>query len=131
MRFRTKLFPMSSNDALVRTLLIVVALIVLLPFLLMALLLPFMGMWGGGHMWNGGTWNGAWGGTGAAWMWLLMWVVILAVVVGLGYLLYRAIGRSTGPETDPALEELRVAYARGELSDEEFEERRARLRREQ
>jgi putative membrane protein len=33
--------------------------------------------------------------------------------------------------TDPALEELRMAYARGDLSEEEFEERRERLRQEE
>ncbi|WP_246282678.1 SHOCT domain-containing protein [Natronomonas halophila] len=31
---------------------------------------------------------------------------------------------------DTALEKLRVAYARGELADEEFETRRERLKRE-
>jgi uncharacterized membrane protein len=33
----------------------------------------------------------------------------------------------TSRSTDPALDELRLAYARGDLSDEEFERRRERL----
>lgn len=118
---------MSSDDVLLRTILTIVAVIVLLPVLMMVFLMPMMGFWGGGHMWNGGMWNG----TGVGWMWLLMWVVLLAVLLGGGYLVFRAIGGGMGAGADPALEELRTAYARGELSDEEFEERRERLLREQ
>ncbi|MEF8851348.1 MAG: SHOCT domain-containing protein [Haloarculaceae archaeon] len=53
------------------------------------------------------------------------------MVVGLGYLLYRAVaGTRTGtPAADPAVEELRIAYARGEVDDEEYERRRERLQR--
>lgn len=117
---------MSSEDPLLRALLVVVATILLVPFLMMVFLMPMMGMWGGGHMWNGGMWDGA----GATWTWLVTWLIVLAIVVGLGYLLYSAIRRPTARDTDAALEELRVTYARGELSDEEFEQRRERLRRE-
>ncbi|WP_090623228.1 SHOCT domain-containing protein [Natrinema salaciae] len=118
---------MATDDSLIRTLLIVIAAILLLPVLMMTLAIPMMGVWGGGHMWNGG----AWGGTGATWMWLLMSVVPLLVILGLGYLLYSAVRRSGTRGTDPALEELRTAYARGDLTDEEFENRRERLRREE
>lgn len=114
---------MSSEDTLVRTLLAIIAIIVLVPLLMMAVMMPMMGVWGGGHMWNGG----AWGGTGSTW--LVGWLVMLAVVGGVGYLVYRAVRHPTDRGTDPALEELRTAYARGELSDEEFEERRRRLER--
>jgi putative membrane protein len=118
---------MSADDALVRLLLIIVAIVLLIPFLMMVFAWLMMGMWGGGHMWNDGMWDS----TGATWMWLVMWLVGLAIVVGLGYLLYRVVRRPTGRETDTALdEELRVAYAQGELSDEEYKERRERLRRE-
>ncbi|NUB93565.1 SHOCT domain-containing protein [Haloterrigena sp. SYSU A121-1] len=117
---------MATDDALLRTLVIIIAAILLLPFLMMALAMPLMGVWGGGHMWNGGTWDG----TGATWMWLLMSVIPLLLLLGLGYLLYSAVRQSSGQRTDPALEELRTAYARGDLTDEEFEERRERLRRE-
>lgn len=117
---------MATDDSLVRTLLIVIAAILLLPVLMMALAMPLMGVWGGGHMWNGGMWDG----TGATWMWLLMSIVPLLVILGIGYLLYTAVRQSDDQRTDPALEELRAAYARGDLTDEEFEERRERLRRE-
>ena len=111
---------MTTDDTLVRTILLVIAAIVLLPFLLMALMMPMMGVWGWGHMWNG---------TGATWMWIVMSLVPLLVILSVGYLVYAAVRRSGDRETDPALEELRAAYARGDLSDEEFENRRERLRR--
>lgn len=114
---------MASEDTVHKTLLIVLAVILLVPFLMLAMMMPIMGLWGWGHMWNGGMW----GGTGATWMWLLMWLLPLVLVIGLGYLLYRGIRRSRTRETDPALEELRMAYAKGELSEEEFETRRERL----
>ena len=111
---------MASNDSLTRTLLIVTAAILLLPVLMMALAMPMMGLWGGSHMW---------GGTGTSWMWLAMSVVPLLVVLGIGYFLYSVISRSDEKQMDPAVEELRATYARGELSDEEFEKRIERLRR--
>ncbi|MCU4744526.1 SHOCT domain-containing protein [Natronoglomus mannanivorans] len=118
---------MATDDTMVRTLLIVIAAILLLPLLMMALAMPFMGVWGGGHMWNGGAWDG----TGATWMWVLMSIVPLLVILGLGYLLFDAVRRPGTQPRDPALEELRAAYARGDLTDEEFEQRRERLRREE
>lgn len=60
-------------------------------------------------------------------MWLLMWLIVLAVVLGVGYLLYWGIRRTGGRIADDALEELRVTYSRGELSDEELETRFERL----
>ena len=114
---------MSTDDTLVRTVLLIIAAILLVPFLMMAFLWPVMGMWGGGHMWNGGMWDG----TGATWMWIAMWIVLLAIVGGIGYLLYQAVRQPSREATDPALEELRTAYARGELSDEEYDQRRERL----
>ncbi|RQH01768.1 SHOCT domain-containing protein [Natrarchaeobius oligotrophus] len=116
---------MATDDSLVRTLLIVIVVLLLLPFLVMALAMPLMGMWGGGHMWNGGTWDAAGGG----WMWLLTGIVPLVVALAIGYLLYSALQQPDAGRTDPAIEELRTAYARGELSDEEFEKRRERLER--
>ena len=117
---------MASESDLVRVLLAILAIIVLVPLLMMLFMMPMMGMWSGGHMADGGTW-----GVGArTWLVLLMWLVPLAVVAGLGYLVYWAVRRSADTDADPAIEELRTAYARGDLSDEEFEERRERLRRE-
>lgn len=117
---------MAENNELVRLLLIIVAIVILLPILMMVFAWPMMGMWGGGHMWDGGMWNGA----GTPWVWLVMWLTVLLILLGGGYLLYRGITRSDSDETDAALEELRIAYAKGELSDEEFETRRDRLQRE-
>lgn len=114
---------MVSTDTFLRTVLIIIAAILLVPLVMMVIMMPLMGVWGWGHIWNGAMWNG----TGMGWMWLVMWVIVVAIVGGLGYLIYRAIRRHPGQETDAALEELRMAYARGDLSDEEFEERRERL----
>lgn len=87
------------------------------------------GMWGG-HMWGGGMWGD---GTMPGWMFvagIVMQLLFLAALVGGGYLVYRAV---TGPtsDSDQALEELRVTYARGELTDEEYEQRREALERDQ
>lgn len=111
-----------SDDRLLRLVVVVLGAILLLPLLLMALAMPMMGMMGG--LWSGGMMGGysPFWGVGMMLVWLL-------VLVGIGYALYRAfVGGTRGP-TDPAMEELRVAYARGELTDEEFEQRRERLRR--
>ena len=117
---------MATDDSVVRTILFVIAALLALPIVVMILAMPRMGMWGAGHM-GSGTWDG----TGATWMWLGMWLFPLLVLVGIGYLVYAAVRRSStgAAESDPALEELRLAYARGELTDEEFETRRERLRR--
>lgn len=117
---------MAENNDPVRLLLLIVAIVLLLPVLMMVFAWPMMGMWGGGHMWDGGMWNG----TGGPGLWIVMWIVPLVILLGGGYLLYRAVTRSGSEGTDAALEELRLAYARGELSEEEFEQRRERLRRE-
>ncbi|WP_247729800.1 SHOCT domain-containing protein [Halovivax limisalsi] len=80
----------------------------------------------------GGDWGHPMWGAGdvvPGWMfvvWAVMQLLFLALLVGAGYLGYRAL-RSRSKSTDPALEELRSAYARGEIDDEEFERRRERL----
>ena len=88
-------------------------------------MMGYGGMMGVGEhgMWNGGTAPG--------------WVVLLGAVlqlgflagfVGLGCLVLRAVtGSPSG--SDAALEELKLAYARGDISDEEYETRRERLER--
>ncbi|AZH27187.1 SHOCT domain-containing protein [Haloplanus aerogenes] len=85
----------------------------------------------GGGMWGGGMWGGSQSGSG---WWLLAGllgrVLTLLVVVGVGYFVYRALTESDGG-TGEALEELRLAYARGDLSDEEYERRRERLNRDE
>lgn len=117
---------MASENDVLRILLVVVAVIVLVPVLMMAFTMPMMGMWGWGPMADGG----AWGTSNGAWMGLLVWLVMLAVVGGIGYLACRVVRRSAGGSAGPALEEPRTAYARGDLSGEEFEKRRERLERE-
>jgi len=58
-----------------------------------------------------------------------MMLVFLLIVLGVGYALYRTLTQAGISSRDPAVEELRVAYARGELSQEEFEQRREALKR--
>jgi len=99
------------------------------------LVLPAVGMrfgaMGMGPM-MGGVWeHGMWGPTDGVPGWLLVvglaiQVLFLALLVGAGYLGYRALSAGGG-SADPALAELRAAYARGDLDDEEFERRRDRL----
>ena len=112
-----------NGDDLLRIVLIVLAVIVLAPILMMVLAVPMFGMWGGmmGGF-GGGTVSPMWG-IGMSLFWLL-------VLLGVGYLVYKGLVGSGTDTTDPALEELRLTYARGELSEEEFEDRRAKLSRE-
>ncbi|GAB7020943.1 SHOCT domain-containing protein [Halostagnicola bangensis] len=114
---------MADNSDFLRIVVLVVATVVLVPLLLMVFAWPMMGMWGGGHMWN----DGAQTGPAGTWMWLLAWLPLLLILLVGGSLLYRAVVSPRETEEDPALEELRIAYARGNLSDEEFEQRRKRL----
>lgn len=110
----------SWSSTLVWGILLVLAAIVLVPLLVMAFMMPMMGMMSG------------MGGTGMAmspvWGFGMM-LVFLLVLVGVGYALYRAVTSETVASQDPALEELRVSYARGELTQEEFEQRQEDLKR--
>lgn len=109
-----------TNDRFVWVLLLVLAIVVVGPMLMMAFAFPVMGMWGGTM--------GGFDQHQFSPLWSLgMLVVWLVVLLGGGYLLYRAFAGGDRAETDPALEELRLAYARGDLSAEEYEERRSRL----
>ncbi len=116
----------TTDRRLVTIVLVVLGALILLPMLFMG-----FGMMGGGPM-MGGWGHGMWGDGGAVpgWLvlvWLGMRLVFLAALIGGAYLVYRAL---TGSEsTDRAMEELRVAYARGDLSDEEYEQRREALKR--
>ena len=89
-----------------------------------------MGMIGFGYGYDGMP--GAYGGTGYGIppLWGIgMMLVFLVVFLGIGYILYRTLvrGKHAFAAKEPALEELRMAYARGELTQEEFEERRKTL----
>lgn len=107
-----------TTDDLLRALLVLVAVVLLAPLLGMAVFVPALFGLGPGGMMGGGM--GLW--------WLFSGLVPLILVVGAGYLLYSALGADRD-RTDPAVEELRAAYARGDLTDEEFDARYERLRR--
>lgn len=112
-----------AGDKVLRIILVVIGVILLLPLLMAVFAMPMVGMMGwtdGGGMMNGGM--AVWGFT-----MLVLWLVVLLLI---GYVLYRTLGgpRSSTSRTDPAMEELRLAYARGDLTEEEFETRRRRLR---
>ncbi|MBX0321714.1 SHOCT domain-containing protein [Halomicroarcula sp. F13] len=116
------------DSRLVVLVLLVLGALLVLPALAMGFGMMGYGMMGSG-MWGGG---GMWGGTGTGWMWLvglLFQLLFLAAVVGLGYLVYRAVTGGDGGR-DAAVAELREAYARGDLTDEEYERRLERLREE-
>lgn len=69
-------------------------------------------------------------GMGGFGWWPLLWLPIILVVIGLLAVAVLDRRDATGAEqrgSDDALATLRTRYARGELSEEEFEERRAHL----
>ncbi|QLG26506.1 SHOCT domain-containing protein [Halorarum halophilum] len=112
-----------QGDSFVRVVLVVLGVIVLFPVLMMVFAMPMMGMMG---WW----WGGNSSAMGLSPLWGIgMMLLFLAVLLGIGYLLYRGITNSRVHEYDRAIEELRTAYARGDLSDEEYEQRRQRLQR--
>ena len=118
--------PRRSNDRLLQLVVIVLAVIILSPLMLMVFAMPMMGMMG--WWWGDGM------AVGHSPLWGLgMMLIWLVVLLGFGYLLYKGLvgGVRGGAVSDPALEELRIAYARGDLSEDEFEERRARLQRDE
>ena len=90
----------------------------------------FMGFGGMGTM-MGGMWGGhMWGDTAPTWLPIvgaLVQLVFLSVLLGGAYLLYRTVSGDDGNRS--AMEELRSAYARGKLTDEEYETRREALER--
>jgi putative membrane protein len=107
-----------------RVIVVVFAVVLLFPLLMMVFAMPMIGMMG--------WWGGASPSVGLSPLWGLgMMVLFLVVLVGIGYFLYRSLTNGTlntnAYTTDRALEELRLAYARGELSHEEFEQRRETL----
>ena len=107
----------STRTDLATVLLIGLAILVLGPMLMMGFAMPMMGgMYG----------YGAGGNVGL--VGFLVPLAVLLVILGAGYLLVRRVIGNTDSH-DPALEELRSAYARGDLSDEEFQTRRQTLER--
>lgn len=124
------IFMTTTRDS---TRLVGIVLLALAALFVLPALVGMTGMFGGGPMgWGGGWMHDTWmhGGTGGSvpwWMWgmgLVGQLLVLTVLVGGGILLFRSL---TGRESDDALAELRRSYARGDIDDEEFERRRARL----
>lgn len=63
-----------------------------------------------------------WGMTWAGWLWMAVWIVALIVMVWL------IVGSSRDRHADEdALEILRARFARGEISQQEFEQARSAL----
>jgi putative membrane protein len=116
----------TNNTQIVTVILIVIGALVIFPMFFMG-----FGMMGTGPM-MGGMWGGGmWGDGTTGWMFIagiVMQLLFLAVLLGGGYLVYRAIASSEN-DSNQALEELRVAYARGNLTDDEYEQRRETLER--
>ncbi|WP_262174586.1 SHOCT domain-containing protein [Haloarcula laminariae] len=81
------------------------------------------GSYGGGMM-GGGGW-GLFGG--AMGLWGLLWMAML-VALPL-YIVWKLWARRDDERGEHSMEVLRERYARGELSDEEFERRREKLER--
>ncbi|SDM00943.1 putative membrane protein [Halogranum gelatinilyticum] len=103
--------------------------VIALAALAVLVFLPTLFM-GGGMMGYGGGMMGPMYGTDApGWMLFvgaLGQLLMLALLVGLGYLGYKAL-TNTGGRADTAMEELRAAYARGDIDDDEFDRRKERL----
>ncbi|WP_433629905.1 SHOCT domain-containing protein [Halomicrococcus sp. NG-SE-24] len=110
-----------QTDSVLRVVLVLFALLLLLPVVMMVVAFPMMGGWMMGPGYGGRT---------PLWGWAMALVAVL-VLLAVGYAVYRLLagGESGGLRADPALEELRMAYARGDISEEEFESRQRRLRR--
>lgn len=120
--------PIDSDETRpVTLLLVIIAAVIIFPLLFMGFGMAGFGPMAGG-MWGSHMWGD---GTMSSWMFvvgIVMQLLFLAALVGGGYLVYRAITRNES-DSDQALEELRLAYARGELTDEEYEQRREALER--
>lgn len=110
--------PRSGYPRLIRLIIIVIAIVLITPILLMMLMMPMMLVMGG--MGGNGTM------TLTPMRSLIMMLGGFVVLLAIGYVLYRALHDSLDRK-DPALEELRTAYARGELTQEEFEQRKKDL----
>ena len=117
----------TDNGRLVAIILVIVGALVIFPLLFMGGgMMGYGSMMGG--MWGGGMWSD---GMMPRWLYIVgivMQLLFLVALVGGGYLVYRAV-TGTKTDSDPALEELRLAYARGELTEEEYEQRREALQR--
>lgn len=110
---------MTSNDYGVETITTVLAALLVIALVFIGVMMPLMMIVKGGHTMGG-----------VAGVGMVMPIVPLVLLGILAYTLYTYSGGSEedGQTADSSLEELRLAYARGEQSDEEFDNRRNRLR---
>lgn len=82
----------------------------------------------GSGSYGGGMMGGGWGLFGGAMgLWGLLWMGLL-IAVPL-YLVYALLNRGSDGNEEQSLSVLRERYARGELSDDEFDRRRKQLER--
>lgn len=110
----------TESSRSIRTIGLLVVFLFLIPVFLMLAMMPMMGMMGSGAYHMDMT------GTSPLWMAGMMAIRII-LVAGLLYVAYRFLTGGTVHSEDPAFEELRLAYARGDLSEEEYEKRREKL----
>mgnify|MGYP000277160619 CR=1 FL=1 len=81
-----------------------------------------------GRSYGGGMMDGGWGLFGGTMgLWGLLWMGLL-IAVPL-YVIYALLNRGSGGNDERSLSVLRERYARGELSDDEFDRRRKQLER--
>jgi len=105
----------SDSDSLVRIVIIIAAVVILGPAVLMLLMLPLAG----------GMMMGVPRAGGFALVGLFMTLLLPLLLIVVGVILYRQwSGRD---REDEAMQELRMAFARGDIDREEFEERREAL----
>jgi putative membrane protein len=105
----------SDSDSLVRIAIIIAAVVILGPAVLMLLMLPLAG----------GMMMGVPRGGGFAIVGILMTLLFPLLLIVVGVILYRQW--SEREREDEAMRELRMAFARGDIDREEFEERREAL----
>lgn len=106
----------AESDSLIKLVIVIAAVLILGPILLMLVAAPFMG----GMMLLGVPRAG-----GFAFVGLLMSLLVPLLLIVAAVVLYRRWGERE--REDEALRELRMAFARGEIDREEFEERREAL----
>jgi putative membrane protein len=82
-----------------------------------------------GDMMHGGTMGGGMMGGGAfMWLWAIFAILVLALLVVGVFWLVRTLARpGPGSTTSAARQGLHLRYARGELTREEYQQRRADL----
>ena len=106
----------SNSDSLLRIVIIIAVILVVGPFVLMLLAAPFMG---------GMMMLGLPGAGGFAFFGVFLMLLFPLLLIVAGVFLYRQW--NDRDREDEAMRELRMAFARGDIDREEFEERRESL----